>query len=118
MADAFLVPFKKFDFSKKRARSVKGLVYPHERTSVGYLAGDHPSGLTQVDGAPASAKIRIFLRSGFGKVGDGALITTKTSNVDGTWRVSGLNPLLKYDVICQYAGYNDLIWTNVTPEIE
>lgn len=82
----------------------------------GYLAGSFPDGITSVEGVPASATIRVLLRlPGF--PADGEVVAEVQSNPDGTWLVEGLNPYLKYDVICRHEGYNDMILSNVSPAL-
>ncbi len=81
----------------------------------GYLAGTFPSGVTSVDGAPTKATVRVLYRPGFGAFGDGALVASVESAHDGTWRVDGLDPAHKFDVVCRLEGFNDLILSNVSP---
>lgn len=81
----------------------------------GYLAGEFPGGTTTVEGAPVSAAVRILYRPAAGALGDGVVVTEVQSALDGTWRVDGLNPALKYDVVGRKNGHNDVIMANVTP---
>lgn len=81
----------------------------------GFLAGTYPDGITRVEGVPASCTVRVLYRvAGYG---DGVLVAEVQSAVDGTWEVGGLNPSLKYDVVCRHDGYNDSIYSGVTPVI-
>lgn len=82
---------------------------------VGWLAGTLPKGLTTVDGTPVSATVRILLRGASGSLGDGAVVAEVQSTLAGTWRVDGLDPSLKYDVVGRKAGFNDVIMANVSP---
>ena len=82
----------------------------------GRLAGDLPSGLTTVEGAPTEAVVRVLLRTERGHPGDGVVVAEITSNQDGTWEVVGLSKDFKYDVIGRKEGFNDVIVSNVTPE--
>lgn len=84
----------------------------------GYLAGTFPGGITTVDGAPVAATVRVLYRPGIGKPGDGTLIKQVQSKADGTWRVEGLNPALKFDVVGRKPGFNDVIMANVSPAVE
>lgn len=84
----------------------------------GYLGGSFPSGITTVDGTPVPATIRIHLRPEEGAQGDGILIAQTTSAHDGTWRVDGLNPALRYDVVGRKAGLKDVIMSNVQPKVD
>lgn len=81
----------------------------------GYLAGRFPDGITKVEGVPASAEVRVLYRGDQGQLGDGYLVAKQVSGQDGTWLIEGLNPNLKYDVICRHVGYNDMILSNVSP---
>ncbi len=81
----------------------------------GYLAGTFPEGVTSLDGAPLSATVRVLYRPGSGALGDGALMASVKSAHDGTWRVDGLDPALRFDVVCRLEGFNDLILSNVSP---
>lgn len=84
----------------------------------GYLAGTFPGGITTVDGAPVAATVRVLYRPGAGLPGDGTVVKQVQSKADGTWRVDGLNPALKFDVVGRKAGFNDVIMANVSPDIE
>ena len=81
----------------------------------GYLSGVFPDGITRVEGVPASCTVRVLYRPGGDAFGDGLLFKQVQSAVDGTWLVDGLDPSLKYDVVCRHEGYNDSIYSNVTP---
>lgn len=83
----------------------------------GYLAGEYPDGTTTVEGAPQSATVRVLYRPGDGQVGDGMVVASTTSAADGTWRVDGLNPNLRYDVVGRKGGFNDVIVANVQPAV-
>lgn len=81
----------------------------------GYLAGDYPAGISRIDGVPGSATIRVLYRTEQGNPGDGVIVAEVQSGVDGTWRVDGLNPSLRFDVICRKDDYKDMILSNVSP---
>jgi len=83
-------------------------------TGTGYLAGTYPDGVTTVEGVPVPATVRVLLRS-TDPAFDGLFVSEVSSNVDGTWRVDGLNPNLKYDVVGRKDGFNDVIMANVSP---
>lgn len=82
----------------------------------GYLSGTYPAGITKIEGVPGPAEIRVLLRPVAGGMGDGMLVATVVSGVDGTWRVDGLNTALRFDVVCRQDGYNDMILSNVAPK--
>ena len=84
----------------------------------GYLAGEFPSGVTSVDGIPASAEVRVLWRDPSGSDSDGCLVKTVQSAPNGTWRVDGINSNLKYDVVGRKEGFNDVIMSNITPAID
>lgn len=84
---------------------------------VGWLAGTLPKGLTTVDGTPVFATVRVLLRAASGALGDGAVVAEVQSTSAGTWRVDGLDPSLKYDVVGRKAGFNDVIMANVSPKV-
>lgn len=81
----------------------------------GYLAGEFPGGTTTADGVPLSATVRVLLRKT--GAGDGTLVAQTRSSADGTWRVDGLDPTAKYDVVGRSDNFNDVIVANVTPSI-
>lgn len=83
----------------------------------GYLAGEYPDGITKVNGIPVSAQVRVLYRPGAGKPGDGVVVASTTSAQDGTWRVNGLSPLLRYDVVGRKDGHNDTLMANITPMV-
>lgn len=80
----------------------------------GYLAGEHPDGLTTLDKDPASATVRALLRDEGGP-NDGCLIAQTQSTQSGEWIISGLNPAKRYDVVGRLEGHNDVIVANVQP---
>ena len=84
----------------------------------GYLAGTFPGGITTVDAVPTSATVRILYRPAAGAPGDGVLVAETQSAPDGTWRVDGLNPSLRYDVVGRKAGLKDVIMSNVQPKVD
>jgi hypothetical protein len=89
-------------------------VFP--RGGDGYLAGETPGGLTTLEDVPVVATVRVLYRGGGGKYAlDGALMAQTESAADGTWRVDGLNPDYRYDVVGRLDGYNDAIQTRVQP---
>lgn len=83
----------------------------------GYLAGEYPGGATTVDGVPQSAEVRVLWRDGNGGRHDGFVVARTVSAADGTWRVDGLNPNLRYDVVGRKNGFNDVIIANVQPKV-
>lgn len=91
--------------------------YKVPRNGPGYLAGDFPGGVTTVDGVPTAATVRVLLRTAPGHPGDGALVAEIASAPDGTWRVEGLDPALRFDVVGRKTTFNDVIVANVTPKV-
>lgn len=81
----------------------------------GYLAGTFPDGITKVEGKPSPADIRVHFRPAAGQPGDGLLVASTTSDASGSWRIDGLDPTMKYDVVCRRPGYNDLVLSDVSP---
>lgn len=81
----------------------------------GYLAGSFPDGITTLNGVPVAAMVRVHYRPEEGEPGDGVLVAATTSGADGAWRIDGLNPALKYDIIGRLDGQNDVIAANVQP---
>lgn len=84
----------------------------------GYLAGSFPDGITTLNGVPVAATVRVHYRPIGGTFGDGDLIATTQSAADGTWRIDGLDPALKYDIIGRLDGQNDVIAANVSPKVD
>ena len=84
----------------------------------GYLAGDPPDGTTTVEGTPTPITVRVVLRTVQGSTGDGLLVAETQSNAAGLWRVEGLNPLLRYDVIGRLLGKKDVIVSDVVPKVD
>lgn len=83
----------------------------------GYLAGEYPAGITTVDGVPHPALVRAIYRPAAGALGDGVVAASTLSAVDGTWRIDGLDPSLRYDVVGRCDGFNDVIVSNVQPVV-
>ena len=75
----------------------------------GFLAGEFPGGITTIDGVPGPAQIRVLHRA------TGEVVAETTSAHDGTWRVDGLNPNMRFDVVGRKDGFNDVIVANVQP---
>lgn len=90
---------------------------PTDITGNGILSGSSPDGIVTEEGVPAVATIRVLIREPTNKAIDGYVVAETTSAVDGTWLVSNLNPELRYDVVCRYAGYKDLIYSAVRPAL-
>jgi hypothetical protein len=88
---------------------------PRAKGGDGYLAGEWPYGLTTFEGVPVPATVRVLLRTGMGELFDGLLIAEVQSSNVGQWRVEGLNPNYRYDVVGRKDGCNDVIVANVTP---
>lgn len=76
----------------------------------GYIAGTAP-GIVTVNGLPAAREIEIRDRT------TRAPIFVGSSKPDGTYRLGGLNPSRKYDVLARdwQNVYNDVIRANITP---
>lgn len=91
---------------------------PYGLRGSGYLAGEFPEGITTVEGVPVSAEIKVLYRDQSGGAYDGFVVAKTLSAPDGTWRVDGLNPALRYDVVGRKNGHNDVIMANVSPEVE
>lgn len=79
-----------------------------------YLAGDYPTGIVKVDGVPGEADLKAVVRSDDPQL-DGLVVGRTTSQHTGDWRIEGLNPKLRYDVIARHDGYNDVIATDIKP---
>lgn len=107
----------------ERAREVK-IRYsaawrtPRPPAGRGYLSSSFPDFLTTVDGVPVSATVRILHRPLSGAPGDGVVVAEVQSAPDGTWRVDGLNPALRFDVIGHLDGKNDVIMANICPVVD
>lgn len=83
----------------------------------GFLSSKFPDALVTLDGEPVSADVRILYRPEQGSVGDGVVVATTKSSATGQWRVDGLNPNIRYDVVARLAGNNDTIIANVKPKV-
>ena len=83
----------------------------------GYLSSSFPDSITSVEGVPVSAEVRVLLRYPTLPRLDGRLIASTTSAADGTWRINGLNPAQRYDVVARLAGRNDVIMAGITPAV-
>ena len=112
MTDLYGVVFPSYRRMAERPRFPKPF---KPKRGLGYLGGEFPDGITSVEGTPGQAEIRVLYRPEAGEPGDGVLVATTMSAPDGTWRIDGLNPDLKYDVVCRHRGYNDMILSNVSP---
>ena len=111
--------FNVFSHSKLSARVSSAAFNPRgvPEPGSGHLSGSFPGGITTVDAVPTPATVRVLYRPESGSLGDGVLIAEVESAHDGTWRVDGLNPALRYDVVGRKDGYNDVIMANVSPVV-
>ena len=80
----------------------------------GYFASVFPNYITNIDGVPVTAVVRVLLRHDDPFM-DGVVVAQTKSAPDGTWMIDGLNTRFKYDVVARHDGYNDLIFANVSP---
>lgn len=101
---------------KRSRRSVIGMP-ARVPSGTGYLSGELPSGTTTVEGVPTQAEVRVLWRGPAGHPADGVLVAKAQSAPDGTWRVEGLSPGLRYDVVGRKDGFNDVIVSNVQPAV-
>ena len=101
---------------KRSRRSVIGMP-ARVPSGTGYLSGEFPGGTTTVEGVPTQAEVRVLWRGPAGHPSDGVLVAKTQSAPDGTWRVEGLNPNLRYDVVGRKDGFNDVIVSNVQPVV-
>lgn len=62
----------------------------------GYIAGESPNGLVLLAGSPIARPV-LAMHRGSGRVA----ASTLSSDVDGTYRLDGLNPNEEFDVICR-----------------
>ena len=109
-------------FASTRATQAKspitlGVFHNQPSVGVGYLAGEYPTGTATVEGAPTIAEIRVLWRDPNATLMDGCVVARTQSAIDGTWRVDGLNPALRYDVVGRKDGFNDVIVAGVQPAI-
>ena len=103
--------------TRQQAVTLQSPLKPLPGTGTGWLAGTLPGGATTVDGVPTRATVRVLYRPASGSLGDGVVVAEVQSAYDGTWLVTGLNPLLKYDVVGRKPGFNDVIMANVSPKV-
>lgn len=84
----------------------------------GFLAGDPPNGLVTLNGIAGvqNAKIRVLWRDATSPY-YGVLVAETLTDVDGRWRVDGLNAQLRYNVTVSKNGFNDLIVADVAPVV-
>lgn len=87
------------------------------RKGIGYFSGGYPDFITTVEGVPKSCHVRVLLRRHFGAPGEGLVIAEVESGANGVWEVTGLDETKRYDVVCRYEGYNDMILSNVVPKV-
>lgn len=88
---------------------------PIVKKGAGYLSSSFPEYIVSVEGVPTEGEVRVLLRSASFAGIDGTVVAITKSSVSGQWYVGGLNPNLRYDVVCRFDGYNDLIFSDITP---
>lgn len=87
------------------------------KTGAGYFSSSFPDYLVTVEGRPGPGEIRVLLRTARVSEADGCLVAVTKADATGQWRVDGLNPDFRYDVVCRVEGYNDIIFSNVKPKV-
>lgn len=90
---------------------------PENVSGNGYFSSSFPDYIVTEDGRPIAGEIRVLLRDDQDSQANGVLIAKTISDGSGQWRVDNLNPILRYDVVCRVGGYNDIIFTNVSPKV-
>ena len=83
----------------------------------GYFSSSFPDYLVTVEGRPAPGEIRVLLRTVTIPESDGVLVAQTKADATGQWRIDGLNPNFRYDVVSRVDGYNDIIFSNVKPKV-
>ena len=84
-------------------------------TGPGFFAGEAPDGLTTIAGTPTSASVRVYWRDPADPQAPDVLVTQTTSAPDGTWRITGLNPALRYVVRAQKSQFDDVTVVGAAP---
>lgn len=79
----------------------------------GYLAGELPTGITTVDGAPVQADVRVFYE--VPGTGDWQLVEKVTADTDGTWQVLNVSLAYTFNVVGEYPDYYGVVAYNVEP---
>lgn len=85
----------------------------------GYFSSQPELRRNSANGVPIVAEVRVFNHSTAtaGDMADHQLVAFTRSNEAGHWRIDGLDETQCYDIICSYAGYNDLIWSGIYPAV-
>lgn len=84
-------------------------------TGPGFFAGEAPDGLTTIAGTPTSAQVRVYWRDPADPQAPDVLVAQTASAPDGTWRITGLNPALRYVVRAQKSQFDDVTVVGAAP---
>ncbi len=84
-------------------------------TGPGFFAGEAPDGLTTIAGTPTSASVRVYWRDSADPDAPDVLVAQTASAPDGTWRITGLNPALRYVVRAQKSQFDDVTVVGAAP---
>lgn len=84
-------------------------------TGPGFFAGEAPDGLTTIAGTPTSAQVRVYWRDPADPDAPDVLVAQTTSAPDGAWRITGLNPALRYVVRAQKSQFDDVTVVGAAP---
>ena len=84
-------------------------------TGPGFFAGEAPDGLTTIAGTPTSASVRVYWRDPADPQAPDVLVASTQSAADGTWRITGLNPALRYVVRAQKSQFDDVTVVGAAP---
>ena len=84
-------------------------------TGSGFFAGEAPDGLTTIAGTPTSAQVRVYWRDSADPDAPDVLVASTQSAADGTWRITGLNPALRYVVRAQKSQFDDVTVVGAAP---
>ena len=82
----------------------------------GALSGDFPNGIVTDDNVPTVSDITVSLRLPDCILKDDLVIARTQSSQDGTWKITGLNKSLRFNVIAKKSMRNHVIASNITPE--
>ncbi|MFW1800969.1 hypothetical protein ACG9YX_13185 [Acinetobacter nematophilus] len=83
------------------------------------LGGIFPLGSVYLEGTPVQgAQILIYLRESVLYPHPAICIKKLITDESGSWELDSLNKNLKFDVVCQLEGFNDLVLSNILPEVE
>ena len=82
-----------------------------------FLGGQYPDSSIKAEGTPSDADVFVKIKDR-SSLFDGHTVAKLHSDVSGEWKISGLSDDMVFDVVGRKEGFNDVIVSGVTAELD